>query len=96
MATTIALVIPEAPAPLRAVVETQRNFEAGGIRLGILDNSKANADHLLARLVEGVKAAVAVTSIVSLRKPSAALAAPAPVLDRLAREADFVVGAMAD
>ena len=96
MATMIALVIPEAPAPAAAVLEMKRNFETGGIRLGILDNSKANADHLLAFLVEGVKAAVPVTSVVSLRKPSAGLAASASVLDRLAKDADFVVGAMAD
>ncbi len=67
-----------------------------GIRLGLLDNSKGNADHLLRFITEGVKAALPVASVVSLRKGSVSLPAPGELLDRLAQEADFVVSAMAD
>ena len=67
-----------------------------GLRLGVLDNSKGNADHLLRFIVEGVKAAVPVASVVSLRKESVSLPATGPLLDRLAAEADLVVSAMAD
>jgi hypothetical protein len=66
------------------------------LRLGVLDNSKGNADHLLRFIVEGVKAALPVASVVMTRKGSVSLPAPADVLDRLTREADFVVSAMAD
>jgi len=67
-----------------------------GLRLGVLDNSKGNADHLLRFLIEGVRAALPIASVVALRKDSVSLPAPAGILDQLAAEADCVVSAMAD
>ena len=96
MSQKVRLVVPEAPSPQAVAVTATRAVAEGGIRLGVLDNSKGNADHLLRFIVEGVKAAVPVASVVMTRKGSVSLPAPADVLDRLAREADFVVSAMAD
>ena len=43
---------------------TRRRLSAeAGVRLGVLDNSKGNADHLLRFIVEGVKAVVPVASV---------------------------------
>ena len=94
----VLLVVPEAPAPAPAAAATAERRKAGrgGLRLGVLDNSKGNADHLLRFIVEGVKAAVPVASVVMLRKGSVSLPAPGDIIDQLAREADFVVSAMAD
>jgi hypothetical protein len=92
----VILVVPEAPAPATAVAAESRKAGKSGLRLGVLDNSKGNADYLLKFIVEAVKAAVPVASVVSLRKDSVSLPAPGPILDRLAAEADFVVSAMAD
>ena len=92
----IVLVVPEAPAPAEAVAAESRKAGRSGLRFGVLDNSKGNADHLLRFIVEGVKAAVPVASVASLRKDSVSLPAPGAILDRLAQEADFVVTAMAD
>ena len=92
----IVLVVPEAPAPAAAVAAESRKSGRSGLRFGVLDNSKGNADHLLRFIVEGVKAALPVASVASLRKDSVSLPAPGPILDRLAQEADFVVTAMAD
>ena len=92
----IVLVVPEAPAPAAAVAAESRKAGRSGLRFGVLDNSKGNADHLLRFIVEGVKSAVPVASVASLRKDSVSLPAPGPILDRLAQEADFVVTAMAD
>jgi hypothetical protein len=92
----VTLVVPEAPVPEAAVMAQQRKAGRSGVRLGILDNSKGNADHLLRFIAEGVKAAVPVASVVMERKGSVSLPAPADVLDRLTAEADFVVSAMAD
>jgi len=89
-------VVPEAPLEEAAKLEAKRSLGAGGIRLGVLDNSKGNADHLLRFIVEGVKAALPVASVVMTRKGSVSLPAPGEVLDQLTREADFVVSAMAD
>ena len=92
----VTLVVPEAPAQEAAAVAAQRKIDAHGVRLGVLDNSKGNADHLLAMVVEGVRAALPVASVVSLRKDAVSLPAPKAILDRLTAEADFVVSAMAD
>jgi hypothetical protein len=96
MKQKVVLVVPEAPAPEAAAATTPRRIDKNGLRLGILDNSKGNADHLLKFVVEGMKALLPVASVVSLRKDSVSLPAPRAVLDRLAAEADFVVSAMAD
>lgn len=96
MVQKIRLVVPEAPSP-QAVAETKtRAVARGGIRLGILDNSKGNADHLLKFIVEGVKALVPVASVVMTRKDSVSLPAPDAILDQLAAESDVVLTAMAD
>lgn len=97
MVQKIRLVVPEAPSP-QAVAETQTRAIAkgAGIRLGVLDNSKGNADHLLKFIVDGVKELLPVASVVSLRKDSVSLPAPADILDRLAAESDYVITAMAD
>ena len=92
----VTLVVPEAPTPASGTLVAQRRIEKRGIRLGVLDNSKGNADHLLAMVIEGVRAALPVASVVSLRKGSVSLPAPKDILDRLTAEADLVISAMAD
>jgi len=92
----VILVVPEAPAPATTVAAGSRKAGKSRLRLGVLDNSKGNADYLLKFIVEGVKAAVSVASVVSLRKDSVSLPAPGAILDQLAAESDFVVSAMAD
>ena len=96
MANKVLLVVPEAPAPAGEAVVKERAIGKSGIRLGVLDNSKGNADHLLKFIVDSVKSAVPVASVVSLRKASVSLPAPNDILDQLAKEADVVVSAMAD
>ncbi|MDH5535333.1 MAG: hypothetical protein OEZ08_07175 [Betaproteobacteria bacterium] len=96
MREKVLLVVPEAPAPQTIAVPGSRKITGGGLRLGILDNSKGNADHLLRFVIDGVKAALPVASVASLRKPHPTGAATSEVIDQLAAEADFVVSAMAD
>jgi hypothetical protein len=96
MVQKIRLVVPEAPSPQAVAVTEARAVAKGGIRLGILDNSKGNADHLLRFIVDGVKALLPVASVVSLRKDSVSLPAPGNILDQLAAESDYVITAMAD
>lgn len=92
----VLLVVPEAPVPAAAAAAESRKAGKGGLRLGVLDNSKGNADHLLRFIVDGVKAALPVASVVMTRKGSVSLPAPGGILDQLAAEADVVVSAMAD
>ncbi|MSP98607.1 MAG: hypothetical protein EXR29_15595 [Betaproteobacteria bacterium] len=96
MSNTDIFIVPEAPVRQQAPVTVTRKAPAGPIRLGILDNSKGNADHLLGLLIEGSRAAFPIGALTSLRKPNAAAAADSRLLDQLAAEADLVVSAMAD
>lgn len=91
------IVAPDAPLEATQRLKSDRTLRTGGgIRLGVLDNSKGNADHLLRFIVESVRASVPVSSVVVERKASVSLPAPADILDRLTQEADVVVSAMAD
>ncbi len=93
----IFLVVPDAPNEDVAQLKASRTLSAGrGIRLGVLDNSKANADHLLKLIVEGVKKEYKVDSVVIKRKPASSRPATVEMLDELAKEADLVISAMAD
>lgn len=95
MSESAMWIIPEAPPPADISVTERRKVKAG-LRLGTLDNSKSNADHLLRMIIEGVKAKLPVVSVVAVRKPSAAAGADPKVLDQLAEGADCVISAMAD
>ncbi len=101
MSINIRLVIPAAPAPqgaggVQSAPSTPRAVGSKGVRLGVLDNSKGNADHLLRMIVEGVRAQVPLASVVFRRKDFVSIAAPRATLDQLAAEADVVISAMAD
>ena len=97
MGEKVFLISPEAPPHQFAGAGEQRAIKAGkGIRLGTLDNTKGNADHLLAFVVEGIRKLVPVASVVSLRKNNPSTPAPKNVLDQLEADADFVISAMAD
>lgn len=93
---------PDAPAPVEAPVVARAKPAPGaeqrpnGIRLGILDNSKSNADHLLAQIIDALKADLPIASVVRVRKESPAIGATQAMLDQLAEEADLVITAMAD
>ena len=91
----VFLVVPDAPMEEVTQLKTSRRL-GSGIRLGVLDNSKANADHLLKLIVEGVKKEYKVDSVVVKRKPASSRPATDQILDELAKEADLVVSAMAD
>ena len=92
----IFIVAPDAPLEQTVELKAERTLGSGGIRLGVLDNSKGNADHLLNLIVEGVKKEFDVGSVIYRRKPASSAPATDQLLDELAREADLVVSAMAD
>jgi hypothetical protein len=92
----IFLVVPDAPNEEVAQLKASRTLSSRGIRLGVLDNSKSNADHLLKLIVDGVKKEYKVDSVVFKRKPASSRPATVEMLDELAKEADLVISAMAD
>ena len=92
----IFLVVPDAPIEEVAQLKASRTLSSRGIRLGVLDNSKSNADHLLKLIVDGVKKEYKVDSVVIRRKPASSRPATEQMLDELAKDADLVISAMAD
>ena len=64
--------------------------------VGILDNSKPNADKLAERLAELLKEHYGVAGVVSRRKLTAQQGAPKQTLDELAAQADFVLSGLGD
>jgi hypothetical protein len=90
------IVAPDAPMQETEHLKSKRTLGSRGIRLGVLDNSKANADHLLNLIVDGVKKEFKVDSVIFRRKPASSRPATDDMLDELAKEADLVVSAMAD
>ena len=96
MKSKVVLLVPEAPAPIVEAVKDQPNLKRTEVRLGVLDNSKSNADHLLRFVMEGLKAELPIKTVVATRKGNVSLPASKEVLDKLAAECDFVVSAMGD
>ena len=96
MAESVIWIIPEAPAPATEPSQLRTTIAGSGLRFGVLDNSKSNADHLLGMIIDGVKAKYPQATVVRTRKPSAAIGAAADVLNQLERETDVVIAAMAD
>jgi len=92
----IFIVAPDAPMEATEHIKSGRTLGSAGIRLGVLDNSKANADHLLQLIIDGVKKEFKVDSVVIKRKPASSRPATPEMLDELAQEADLVISAMAD
>ena len=92
----VRLGVPEAPRVEAAVPMKVREMKRERLRLGILDNRKGNADLLLQLLVEGISALIPVSSVIALRKATPSMPAPAPYLDQLSAETDFVISAMGD
>ena len=97
MAELAYLISPEAPPHQFAGPGEKRRVKVGqGIRLGTLDNTKGNADHLLAFVVENLRTVLPIASVISLRKNNPSTPAPQIVLDQLEDGADFVISAMGD
>ena len=73
-----------------------RILDLHGKIVGLLDNSKPNADKLQERLAELLKERVGVSGVVARRKITAQQGAPKQYLDELAAQADFVLSGLGD
>ena len=64
--------------------------------IGLLDNSKPNADKLAERFAELLKDKYGVAKVITRRKLTAQQGAPKQYLDELASQADFVISGLGD
>jgi hypothetical protein len=78
------------------VVSVPQFTDLRGKVVGLLDNSKPNADKLAERFAELLKENYGVAKIISRRKLTAQQGAPKQYLDELASQADFVISGLGD
>jgi len=64
--------------------------------VGVLDNSKPNADKLAERFAELLKEKYGVAGVITRRKLTAQQGAPKQYLDELAAQADIVLSGLGD
>lgn len=64
--------------------------------VGLLDNSKPNADKLEERFEQLLKEKYGVAGVVKRRKLTAQQGAPKAYLDELASQADFIISGLGD
>lgn len=64
--------------------------------VGVLDNSKPNADKLAERFADLLKEKYGVANVITRRKLTAQQGAPKQYLDELASQADFVISGLGD
>ncbi|MDH3445511.1 MAG: hypothetical protein OEN50_16415 [Deltaproteobacteria bacterium] len=89
---------PEGKARTSAsrVAAPPRFDDLRGKTIGLLDNSKPNADRLQQRLAELLKERYGVAKVIVRRKLTAQAGAPKEYLDELAAQADFVLSGLGD
>jgi hypothetical protein len=64
--------------------------------VGVLDNSKPNADKLAERFAALLKERYGVANVITRRKITAQQGAPKEYLDELASQADFILSGLGD
>ena len=67
-----------------------------GLTLGLLGNSKLNADEVLQSIGELLAERYELKGVVHRRKQAFSLPAPQPIVDELAAEADVLVAGVGD
>jgi len=89
---------PEGRAQTSAarVASLPRFADLRGKVVGLLDNSKPNADKLEERFEQLLRERFGVAGVVRRRKITAQQGAPKPYLDQLAAQADFILSGLGD
>lgn len=87
---------PEAtPLPV-SVAPADRPTDLNGLRIGLLDNTKAPVDRIMEHLAERLRTRFPAATIVSIAKRHPSLPAEREVIERLAAEADVVINGLGD
>ena len=89
---------PEGKAQTSAarVASLPRFADLRGKVIGLLDNSKPNADQLGERFAVLLKERYGVAGVITRRKITAQQGAPKQYLDELASQADFILSGLGD
>ncbi len=80
----------------RQPLAPRRYKSLDGLRLGLLGNSKLNADEILAAVGELLAERYAIKGVVHRKKPSFSTPAPQAIVDELAAACDVVLAGVGD
>jgi hypothetical protein len=86
----------KAQASAARVAALPRFQDLRGKVVGLLDNSKPNADKLQERLEQLLREKLGVAGVIRRRKITAQQGAPKAFLDELASKADFILSGLGD
>lgn len=92
--STLRVLAPFGSATAEVKPLARRRASLAGLRVGILDNSKPNADALLGRVAELLVERAGAGRVALWRKPGSSH--PATVIEEVARGADVVLTGSAD
>jgi hypothetical protein len=92
--STLPVLSPLGSAAGEIKTLARRPASLRGLRIGILDNSKPNADALLGRVAELLVERTGASSVAVWRKPGSSR--PATVIDEVVAGADVVLTGSAD
>jgi hypothetical protein len=87
---------PRGAVAAEVVAPAPRLADLGGLRLGVLDNTKWNANRLLRKTVAPFRERVSLAAVNYYRKESFSKDAEPELLARIAAENDFVLTAIGD
>lgn len=91
------LLNPGAPAKDASLELAPRRFTSlDGVRLGLLGNSKLNADEILEAIGGLLKERYAIDSVVHNKKPSFSHPAPDAIRDDMVQNCDVVIAGVGD
>jgi hypothetical protein len=92
-----AILSPEGSSTTRQQRLAPRRYTSlDGVRLGLLGNTKLNADAVLLAVGDLLKERYDVASVYMRTKPSFAAPAPAPLVEEMLEHADVVVTGVGD
>ena len=93
---TITVMDPRAEAVHVDASRAPRPDSLHGKVIGLLDNSKANADNLLRLVADLLKERFEIKDVIFAAKPDSSRPAPVETVESLARESDFAIVAVGD
>ena len=84
------------PSDTAAELAPRKYASLDGVRLGLLGNSKLNADNVLNAVGDLLKERYNIVSTIHRTKPSFSHPAPAEIVDEMSKECDVVIAGVGD
>jgi hypothetical protein len=84
------------PSDTAADLAPRKYTSLDGVRLGLLGNSKLNADNVLNAVGDLLKERYNIVSTIHRTKPSFSHPAPAEIVDEMSKECDVVIAGVGD